>query len=137
MKQRISKKNVIVSSIITAVTIGAVSGVAAISSSPQTAGADDSPIVQQLSDHERRLKNTENNVKDLQTNTGTPESADNTDTQSTSNQSFTTTSTPQAASSQTTTVHPSEQEVFTTTDLTTRTVDSVTVTQLPDFTIPQ
>lgn len=40
-------------------------------------GADTSPVVTELSNHEARLKNAENNIKDLQAKTNTPDSASN------------------------------------------------------------
>lgn len=60
--------------------IGSIIGVAALQN-PESTTAVDSPIAQEvdrqgqvLNNHEGRITNTENDVKDLQSNTGTPPS---------------------------------------------------------------
>lgn len=64
-----------------AVVVLAAGGVTAALNQPSSAGADDSPLVQQvqhntdeLANHDARITNTENDVKDLQDKTGTPPS---------------------------------------------------------------
>lgn len=76
------KRNLLVASIIlTSLSVGIVRAV----QQPETTGAQTSPIVQQvdhntqqLENHEGRITNTENDVKDLQTKTNTPPSASRT-----------------------------------------------------------
>lgn len=79
----IRKKTLIITGAILAFATTAGAGALIL---PQTSGADTpSPIVQQvnhntdqLANHEARITNTENNVKDLQTKTNTPPSNTNT-----------------------------------------------------------
>lgn len=73
------RKKLIVSGAVVALAAG---GVTAALNQPATTGADTSPIVQQvnhntdeLANHEGRITNTENDVKDLQNKTGTPPSS--------------------------------------------------------------
>jgi hypothetical protein len=72
------KKRIVLSTMFLLGSIG--TGVAAFNS-PQSSGADTSPLVQQvqsnadeLANHEARITNTENNVADLQSKTSTPPS---------------------------------------------------------------
>lgn len=71
------KKAIIISSILIA---GSVIEVTALQA-PQSGGAVDSPLIQEvdhqgqvLNNHEARITNTENNVKDIQSKTSTPPS---------------------------------------------------------------
>lgn len=75
------RKRLLIASVLLGSGLG--TGVAALSS-PQSSGADTSPIVQQvnhstdeLANHEARITNTENDVKDLQDKTGTAPSPAN------------------------------------------------------------
>lgn len=59
------------------ITLGALGGTAATVQNKPSAGADTSPIVTTLDNHETRIKNAENNIKDLQVKTNTPASTGN------------------------------------------------------------
>lgn len=72
------KKKLLIGGAIVALSAG---GVTAALNTPQSSGADTSPLVEQvqhntdeLANHEARISNTENDVKDLQDKTGTPPS---------------------------------------------------------------
>jgi len=72
------KKKLIISAAAVILTSG---GVAASLHTPQEVGADTSPIIQQvqrnteeLNNHDARIANAENDIKDLQDKTGTPPS---------------------------------------------------------------
>ena len=60
--------------LITPVMLLATIGVATALSNPEPTKATDSPLVQQVDNHEARITNTENDVEDLQTKTNTPPS---------------------------------------------------------------
>lgn len=60
----------------TVVILGVVAGVAS-QTQPNEAGADTSPITTTLDNHEKRITNAENNIKVLQTATGSSDSPDN------------------------------------------------------------
>lgn len=60
------------------VLTGTIAGVMATTNNPKPTGADTSPITGTLSNHETRIKNAENNIKVLQSATGTTDSPDNT-----------------------------------------------------------
>lgn len=71
-------RKAIITTLASIITIGSISGAVALNSTPQKAGADDSPIVQTLADHskelanhEARITNTENNVQAVADKTGT------------------------------------------------------------------
>lgn len=73
------KKKLITGGVVIALAAG---GVTAALNSPQTTGADTSPVTTQLqqhsdelANHEARITNTENDVKDLQDKTSTPPSS--------------------------------------------------------------
>lgn len=73
----LSKRTLIIAS--TVLTLGVTGGATymAITPTPKT-GADTSPIVTQIDNHETRIKNLEGNVTVLQTKTGTAPAATNT-----------------------------------------------------------
>jgi hypothetical protein len=75
---QLMKKRII---LITAVLAAGTGLASAALNAPQTTGADTSPLIQQvehqgeqLSNHEARITNTENDVKDIQAATSTPPS---------------------------------------------------------------
>jgi hypothetical protein len=77
-----SKQAVIITGAI--VIGGAVAGVSALTSSQPTSASGTTPIEQQvdkntseLANHDARITNNENDIKDLQSNTGTPVSTNN------------------------------------------------------------
>lgn len=55
---------------------GTIVGIVA-NNNPPTTGADTSPVVQTLTNHEVRIRNAENNIKALQGATSTPDSPNN------------------------------------------------------------
>lgn len=72
------KKKLILTTVASVLTIGAVSGAVALNSTPQKTGADTSPITttlqqqqDELNNHEARITNTENNVQAVASKTGT------------------------------------------------------------------
>lgn len=71
------KKKLIITIVASVLTIGTISAMA-INVNPSETGADTSPVVTELDNHEVRIKNAENNIKDLQTKTNTPDSSANT-----------------------------------------------------------
>lgn len=64
------KKKLILTTLASIVTIGTVSGVVALNSTPQKAGADDTPIVQTLADHSKELANHEARITNAESNIG-------------------------------------------------------------------
>lgn len=72
-------KRFIITTTASVLVAGTIAGIVATSNNPSKTGADTSPVVQQLSNHEARIKNAESNIKDLQAKTGTPTSSSQVD----------------------------------------------------------